>query len=103
MPYSGATSLLDPLEVGVPLIVMEGEELRCCQGAAILRELEMEELVVKSEEEYLDLAARLATDIRFQTNLREKILNRMQDMPPFLDPKGYAEKIGAALKDIVDP
>ena len=103
VPYSGATSLLDPLEVGVPPVVMEGKELRCRQGAAILNELGVKELVVKSEEGYLDLAARLATNIRFRTNLREKILNKMQDMPPFLDPKGYAEKIGAALKDIVDP
>ena len=103
VPYSGATSLLDPLEVGVPVVVMEGEELRCRQGAAILRELGVEALVVKSEEEYLELAGRLAIDKEFRSDLREKILNRMQDMPPFLDPKGYAEKIGAALKDIVGP
>jgi len=103
VPYSGATSLLDPLEVGVPPVVMEGEELRCRQGAAILRELGVEALVVKSEEEYLELAGRLAIDNKFRADLRETILNRMQDMPPFLDPKGYAEKIGAALKDIVDP
>jgi predicted O-linked N-acetylglucosamine transferase (SPINDLY family) len=101
VPYSGATSLLDPLEVGVPPVVMEGDELRFCQGSAILRELKVEELVVKSEEEYIELAGRLAIDNELRTDLREKILNRMLDTPPFLDPKGYARKISTALKNIV--
>lgn len=102
VPYSGATSLLDPLEVGVPPIVMEGEEMRCCQGAAILKELGVDELVVHSEEEYLELAGRLAIENEFRTDLRQTILNRMQDKPPFLDPKGYARKISTALKNIVN-
>ena len=81
---------------------MEGKELRFRQGAAILKELGVEELVVKSEEKYIELAGRLAIDKEFRSDLRETILNRMRDTPPFLDPKGYAEKISTVLKNIVN-
>ncbi len=101
IPYSGATSLLDPLEVGIPPVVMEGAGLRFCQGAAILKELGVHELVVRSEDEYLELAGRLAMDRELRMTLREKILNNMRNTPPFLDPVSYAEKTSAALKKIV--
>ena len=54
-PYTGATSLMDPLEAGVPPITMAGDRLRFGQGdASILRELGMPELIATSAENYID-------------------------------------------------
>jgi len=100
-PYSGATSLLDPLEVGVPPIVTQGPDLRFCQGAAMLKELGISDLIAGSEREYVELAVRLGThpDLR-QVKSRE-IRDRMAQGPPFLDSRSYAEKVGKVLKSVV--
>ena len=103
LPYNGATSLLDPLEAGLPTIVMEGQELRFRQGAAILRELGLPELVVKNEKEYIDLAVTLSRDADLRRDLRQNISMRMQSNPPFLDPKNYAQQTARAFKKMVNP
>jgi predicted O-linked N-acetylglucosamine transferase (SPINDLY family) len=101
VPYSGATSLLDPLEAGVPPVVVQGDKLRFCQGAAILKDLGMPELVVKNETEYMRLALNLAQDKAFRKQLRLAILTKMQGQPRFLNPKSYAKELSGALKNIV--
>ena len=101
-PYSGATSLLDPLEMAVPPIVTEAPELRFSQGAAMLKELGISDLITGSEKEYVELAVRLGTrpDLR-QAKSRE-IRDKMAQGPPFLDPRAYAEKIGKIFKSIMN-
>jgi len=101
VPYSGATSLLDPLGVGVPPVVMEGLELRFRQGAAMLREIDMTDLIADSEEAYIKLAVRLGTDTDFRKVQSEKIVRKMEQNPPFLDPTSYAEEIGRVLEEMV--
>ena len=101
VPYSGATSLLDPLMMGVPPVVMEGSELRFCQGAAMLREIGMRDLIANSEEEYVQIAVRLATDAEFRRAKSDEILRKMQEGPPFLDSKSYAQEVGRALESVI--
>ncbi|MCF8144165.1 MAG: glycosyltransferase [Deltaproteobacteria bacterium] len=100
-PYSGATSLLDPLEVGVPPVVTEGPELRFCQGAAMLKELGVPDLIAESEESYIRLAVRLGTDQDFRKCKSMEIRDRMAQGPPFLDPRSYGEKVGKVFKELV--
>jgi predicted O-linked N-acetylglucosamine transferase (SPINDLY family) len=101
-PYSGATSLLDPLEVGVPPVVTEGAELRFCQGAAILKELGVPDLVAESEEAYVRLAVRLGTDPELRQAKFMEIREKMAQVPPFLDSRSYAEKVGRVLKSVME-
>jgi predicted O-linked N-acetylglucosamine transferase (SPINDLY family)/ADP-heptose:LPS heptosyltransferase len=101
VPYSGATSLLDPLEAGVPPVVVQGDKLRFNQGAAILKDLGVHELVAKSETEYIDLALTLAHDKALRHRVSLEILTKMQDQPRFLNPKSYAKEISSVLKNIV--
>jgi len=100
-PYSGAASLLDPLAVGVPPVVMGGDRLRFSQGAAILKELGVPELVVENETEYIQRAVSLATDEVLRNQLKDSINAKMKMNPRFLDTKAYAKEIGRALKDMV--
>ena len=102
VPYSGATSLLDPLEAGVPPVVVEGPELRFRQGSAILRELDMRELIARNEDEYIRIAVRLASTPDVRKAFGEKILRKMEQGPPFLDPRSYAKEIGRVLEEMVD-
>lgn len=99
-PYSGATSLLDPLEVGLPIVVMEGEVLRFSQGSALLREAGLGDLVTNGTEAYIDRAIALAGDLTLRNQLRMRIKQAMLEKPPFLNPLAFAPKIAAVLEQI---
>jgi predicted O-linked N-acetylglucosamine transferase (SPINDLY family) len=97
IPYNGATSLLDPLQEGVPPVVLDGRELRCSQGAAMLRELGIPELVTENEDEYVELAVRLGCDASLRNAMRVRVLERMRGTPDFLNPQLYGRRISHAL------
>jgi len=101
-PYSGATSLLDPLEMAVPPVLTEGPELRFCQGAAILKELGVPDLIAEGQEAYVRLAVRLGNDPDFRRAKSMEIREKMAQNPPFLDPRSYAEKVGRVLRSVME-
>ena len=59
-PFGGVNSLVDPLELGIPVIAWEGETFRARMGAALLRSLGLEDLVATNETHYREIAAALA-------------------------------------------
>jgi predicted O-linked N-acetylglucosamine transferase (SPINDLY family) len=97
VPYNGATSLLDPLRAGLAVVVADGGELRFAQGAAMLRELGMPELIAADEEEYVRLAVRLGSDDSLRHAVRERICERMRRTPDFLNPRLYGRRVSEAL------
>jgi predicted O-linked N-acetylglucosamine transferase (SPINDLY family) len=101
-PFGGVNSLVDPLERGVPVLAWEGETFRSRMGAALLRNLELEELVVGDEEAYLTQAIRLATDVEWRNSLRETINDRMSRLPLFLDILAMSDSFGALLEKAHD-
>ena len=101
VPYNGATSLLDPMRAGTPVVVVDGGELRFAQGAAMLREMGIPELVAADEEEYVRLAASLAADAGMRQSLRERIQERMHRAPDFLNSQLYGRRISEALLRLV--
>jgi predicted O-linked N-acetylglucosamine transferase (SPINDLY family) len=100
-PYGGATSLLDPLSMGVPPIVMDGNQLRFAQGGALLRELGMEELVAADATDYMGLSVRLIRDTARRQALRERIRAQMAGDPPFLDRRAFAVMVAGAFERMV--
>ena len=99
-PFSGATSLLDPLEVGLPTVVMDGTPFRALVGPALLRTIQLEELVAPAPHAYVDLASRLAADPELRRNLRGQILEAMQAVPAFLDSKRYSDQVSRILATV---
>ena len=97
-PFAGVNSLIDPLETGVPVVTREGETFRSRMGAALLRQLGLDELVVTTADAYHGLAVRLATDARLRTGLRTRILAAMERLPLFLDPLAASDGFGALLE-----
>ena len=61
-PFCGATSLLDALLAHLPIVAMDGNSHRTIQGAAILRSLDLSELVARDVDAYVGLAIRLAAN-----------------------------------------
>lgn len=99
-PYSGATSLLDPLEIGVPAIAWEGNTLRSRQASALLRELQIPELIANNEQAYVQLAVTLGTNPQLRQRYRQQIQQNMQNNPPFLDSRSYSAKIGILFQQL---
>jgi predicted O-linked N-acetylglucosamine transferase (SPINDLY family)/glycosyltransferase involved in cell wall biosynthesis len=93
-PHSGGSSLIDPLEVGLPTVVRDGVNLRSKHGAGILRSLALDDLVGQDENSYINIAVNLATNQRLRQAKRQEIQAKMQQNPSVLDSRDYGQKIG---------
>jgi predicted O-linked N-acetylglucosamine transferase (SPINDLY family)/cephalosporin hydroxylase/glycosyltransferase involved in cell wall biosynthesis len=101
-PYGGATSLIDPLEVGLPPVVLEGNTLRFRQASALLKELQIPELVTANETTYIQVATQLASNLEWRQSLQQKIQQKMQLKPPFLDSQAYSYQMGHLFKMLLN-
>ncbi len=100
-PYSDATSLQDPLEVGIPIVTLDGRVLRFSQGPALLKELHLNELIALTPEDYVDLAVNLGTDSDYREKMRLRVQEKMAANPAFRDSKGFAEKTALAFESMI--
>ncbi|MBE9163316.1 glycosyltransferase [Tychonema sp. LEGE 06208] len=99
-PYAGATSLIDPLQVGLPAVVVEGNALRFRQGAAMLRELQMPDLIARDEASYIQLAVNLGTNPQLRLQKRQEIKERMQANPACFDSVAYSGAIAKLFQEL---
>lgn len=78
-PYHGTTTTCFSLWMGLPVVVRSGTVHASRVGASLLNNSGLPELVAANEDEYIDIASRLAADIpglaRLRTTLRERMLN----------------------------
>lgn len=97
-PFSDADALVDPLELGLPVVAWAGDTLRARTGASLLRTLELGELVASSAIEYHALAVKLATDAVYREQCGRWIQMRMERGPAFLDSQRMSKNFGAMLE-----
>ena len=69
-------------------------------GAALLRELDVPDLVADSEESYIKLAIALGTDPKLRQQKSEQIKQKMQANPRFLDSRSYSAQIGVLFQEL---
>ena len=100
-PFSGSISVIDPLELGLPLVVQEGATHRSRMASALLRELYLPELVTTDEAAYIALAVRLGTDATCRRQYKERILAAMALRPKLIHAQAYARGLGALLESLV--
>jgi protein O-GlcNAc transferase len=100
-PFGGVNSLVDPLELGMPIVAWEGDTMRSRMGAALLRQLGLGDLVARDECAYLALARQLAAEPRRREALREQIGSAMAS-PLFLDPLAASDLFGSLLERAYD-
>ncbi|HEY9808704.1 MAG TPA: methyltransferase domain-containing protein [Halomicronema sp.] len=97
-PFAGSTSLIEPLEVGLPMICQKGTYFRSAMGGAILEELGISELVTNSEDAYIELAVSLANNPNLRKQKKSEILQKMAEDSPFLNSRSYALKLEELFK-----
>lgn len=99
-PFAGTTSLIEPLEVNLPIVTRLGQYFRGAMGAGILRALGLSQMVAADEAEYVRKAIALGSDLALNQQCRQQIANVMRSNPAVLDSRSYALKIEQVLKEI---
>ncbi|MGB3190760.1 MAG: glycosyltransferase [Limnoraphis sp.] len=99
-PFSGVNSLVDPLEVSLVTITQEGDSFRSRMGASLLRSLALNDLIVDSEDAYINLAVQLATNPQLRQQYSHQIQQKMQQNPSFLDSFSYSKKMESLFKQL---
>lgn len=99
--HGGGHSLVDPLEVGLPPVVLQGNYLRSRHAAGILRELQLEELITDDPHGYVECAVKLATERSRHAQLAQKIRTAMAATPGFLDSRAYGSEMSAVYRHVV--
>ncbi|NJL58421.1 MAG: hypothetical protein HC887_00980 [Desulfobacteraceae bacterium] len=101
-PYTGACSLTDPLNVGLPTITISGKTLRNNVAAAILRNIGIEETIARNSEEYIEKAVMLGQNPAYRNMIRQKITQTLSCYNPITDTTTSGIKLLAALRDMTD-
>eukprot|EP01063_Lacrimia_lanifica_P031240 TRINITY_DN5104_c0_g1_i3.p1 TRINITY_DN5104_c0_g1~~TRINITY_DN5104_c0_g1_i3.p1 ORF type:complete len:828 (+),score=337.50 TRINITY_DN5104_c0_g1_i3:84-2567(+) len=80
-PYAGTTTTCEALWMGVPTVTMTGPHHAANVGASLLESVGAPELIASTEEEYIDIAVKLADPARLlkyrtelQDNMKKSIL-----------------------------
>ncbi len=84
-PYNGATTTLDTLWMGVPIITLKGKNFVSRIGWSILASTGIGELVAESAEEYINKAVELANDLEKLENYRKTLRAKLLSSPTFDD------------------
>ena len=98
-PYSGMTSLLDPLEVGLPIIAMEGNCQRQRMSASALRSLELHDWLVPSTDTYIKRAVELSNNPSLRIWMKNELAKANEAIPKFLNASWFSESIGKLIEN----
>ncbi len=72
--FGGYNRIIDMLICGKPVVVLEGRQSYNRAAAAILRNLDLDELVASNAAEYVEIVLRLIGELKYLEEVREKIL-----------------------------
>ncbi|HJS38571.1 MAG TPA: tetratricopeptide repeat protein [Burkholderiales bacterium] len=78
-PYNGATTVMDCLWNGLPVVAMQGRETFTTRlGCSVLAQLGLSELIARDADDYLRIAARLAGAAPALAELRGSLRDRLE-------------------------
>ena len=96
-PYTGGTTSVQALWMGVPVLTLAGDRLLARQGESMLRALSMDDWVAASESDYIDKATQHAAGIERLGTLRAGLRGRLESSP-LMDAPRFAGDLEVALR-----
>ncbi len=96
-PYNGGVTSCDSLWMGVPFVTLEGQSYLARQGLMLLTNVGMTRLVARSPEQYVYLAAKLASEPQRLSALRASLRPRFT-ASAICDGPGFARDLGEAYR-----
>ncbi|MHB8493293.1 MAG: O-linked N-acetylglucosamine transferase, SPINDLY family protein [Casimicrobiaceae bacterium] len=98
-PYNGATTTLDTLWMGVPVVALRGERGISRGSYSILKTLGADELIAYSADEYVDINVRLARDSAWRTQLHNTLRPQLA-ASPLMDAKQFVADLEDRYTDM---
>ena len=98
-PYNGATTTLDTLWMGTPIVALRGERAISRGCYSILKTLGADELIALDPDEYVDINVRLARDADWRTRLRDTLRPRLV-ASPLMDAKQFVADLEARYRQM---
>jgi predicted O-linked N-acetylglucosamine transferase (SPINDLY family) len=98
-PFNGATTSLEGLWMGVPLVTCSGDRLVARQGASILNNLGMASWVAADTATYAAIAAERAKDLAGLAQLRSRLRAELL-ASPLCDEQRFARNLEQAFRDM---
>ena len=98
-PYNGATTTLDTLWMGVPLVALRGERGISRSGYSIMRSLGASELIARDADEYVRLNVQLARDVTRRKELRSTLRRRLE-RSPLMDATAFVRDLEAGYRQM---
>jgi predicted O-linked N-acetylglucosamine transferase (SPINDLY family) len=80
-PYNGATTTLETLWMGIPLVTRVGQQFAARNSYTMLKNVGVEEGIAWTDEEYIEWGVRLGTDAGLRQQVREKLWRSRQTSP----------------------
>jgi predicted O-linked N-acetylglucosamine transferase (SPINDLY family) len=99
-PYNGTTTTCEALWMGVPVVTCAGDRHASRVGSSLLSAVGIPECITHSRDEYISLAAALATDPKRPHALRSGLRSRMR-ASPLMDVAGFARMLEARYRDML--
>ena len=99
-PYNGVTTSFEAIWMGVPVLTMNGYNFNSRCGESINKNLNMEQLIAKDEDDYVQKVVNLTNNPDDYINIRKSIfLDAIKS--PLFNTKDYAKSFFEALEGIV--
>ena len=100
-PYNGVTTSFEAIWMGVPVLTMAGYNFNSRCGESINKNLNLEYLIAKDEEEYISKAINLSNNPKKIFELRKFIYVEALKSPLF-DQKRFAKSFFKVLEEIAN-
>jgi predicted O-linked N-acetylglucosamine transferase (SPINDLY family) len=81
LPFGGVNGTLEALDMGVPVVTLRGERHGERTGFSILTNLGVTATIASNEQEYIDIAKRLANDQTFHASVTDAIRRGLAGSP----------------------
>ena len=100
-PYGAHTTCSDALWMGLPVLTQIGRSFSARVAASLLAAVDLPELVVRTADEYEELAVRLATDGTTLVAMRTHLAEHRLELPLFNNER-FTTELGALFSRMVE-
>ena len=99
-PYNGATTVMDCLWNGLPVVARQGGETFTSRlGCSVLAQVGLSELIARDEDEYLRIAAELTFAVQKLAKLRQSLRQKLE-RSPMRDFPGFTRGLELAYRSM---
>jgi predicted O-linked N-acetylglucosamine transferase (SPINDLY family)/glycosyltransferase involved in cell wall biosynthesis len=99
-PYHGTTTTCEALWMGSPVVTLAGKSHVSRVGVSLLKSIGLTEGIATTREDYVEKAARFATDLDRLSALRASLRDRML-ASSLMDAPGHARRLEAAVLQMI--